>query len=321
MKRNLVRNGVPALALAAIGLWVGAGAIRAQAPQGKDLTWAFPVADKVQPDVDTKKLHQLAGSTLSLTAPQIDDLMNPPDWFPNEHPAPPQIVVHGTPPNALACGSCHLMNGEGHPESASLVGLPAAYIVRQMEYFKSGVRKDPARMNGIAKQVTEEEARQAAEYFSALKPMLWTKVVEADMVPKSRVMRTRMRLKAEDGGMEPLGNRIITIPLDDERIEERDPHTGFTAYVPKGSLKKGEALVKNANGKTIQCAICHGRDLHGIGDVPGIAGMHPIYIVRQLYNFKNGGANGGLDQLMKAVVEKLDDDILNVAAYVASAPR
>ena len=322
MKRNFVRNSVPALAVALTGLWIGAAAIHAQAPQGKDLTWAFPVADKVQPDVDAKKLHQLPGSTLSLTAPQIDDLMNPPDWFPNEHPAPPQIVVHGTPPNALACGSCHLMSGQGHPESAGLAGLPAAYIIRQMEYFKSGARKDPARMNGIAKQVTDEEARQAAEYFASLKPVLWTKVVEADMVPKSRVMRTRMRLKAEDGGMEPLGNRIITLPLDDERIEERDPHTGFTAYVPKGSLKKGEALVKNTNAKTIQCAICHGRDLHGIGDVPGIAGLHPIYIVRQLYNFRNGGANGGLDQLMKAVVEKLDDDdILNVAAYVASAPR
>jgi cytochrome c553 len=316
--RSRVRYGVSALAF---GLWA-AWAIYAQAPQGKDLSWAYPVPDKVQPSADAAKLHQLPGSTLSLTAAQIDDLLNPPDWFPTEHPTPPQIVVHGTPPNALACGSCHLMNGQGHPESASLAGLPAAYIIRQMEYFKSGARKDPARMNGIAKQVTDEEVRQAAEYFSALKPVLWTTVVESDTAPKTRVLRSRMRLPAEGGGMEPLGNRIITLPLDAERIEERDPHTGFTAYAPKGSLKKGEALVKTANAKTIQCAICHGRDLHGIGDVPGIAGMHPIYIVRQLYNFKNGGANGGLDQLMKGVVEKLnDDDILDIAAYVASAPR
>jgi cytochrome c553 len=319
MKQILVRNAVPVLALALVGV---VGAIYAQAPQGKDVTWAFPVPDKVQPNADAAKLHQLPGSTLSLTAAQIDDLMNPPDWFPNEHPAPPQIVVHGTPPNALACGSCHLMLGEGHPESAGLAGLPAAYIIRQMEYFKSSARKDPARMNGIAKQVTDEQVREAAEYFAALKPVQWTKVVEADMVPKSRVLRSRMRLPAEESGMEPLGNRIITLPLDAERIEERDPHTGFTAYVPKGSLKKGEALAKNTSGKTIQCAICHGADLHGIGDVPGIAGMHPIYIVRQLYNFKNGGANGGLDQLMKGVVKNLDDDdILNLAAYVASVQR
>jgi len=146
-------------------------------------------------------------------------------------------------------------------------------------------------------------------------------VVEADMAPHSRVARSRMRLPG-DSGMEPLGNRIITMPVDAERIEERDPHTGFIAYVPKGSLKKGEALVKNTANKTVQCSICHGQSLHGIGDVPGIAGMHPIYIVRQLYAFKNGNANGGLDQLMKQVVEKLsDDDILDLAAYVASLPR
>jgi len=318
MKRFLIQFCVPVLAVAALG----ALAMHAQAPEGKDVSWAFPVPDKVQPEVDTKKLHQLPGSTLSLTQPQIDDLLNPPDWFPNEHPKPPTIVVHGTAPNGLACGSCHLMLGEGHPESAGLAGLPANYIIRQMEYFKSSVRKDPARMNGIAKQVTDEEVRQAAEYFAALKPTQWTKVVEADMVPKSRVARSRMRLPGEGGGMEPLGSRIITMPQDAERIEERDPHVGFIAYVPKGSLKKGEALVKNAGNKTVQCAICHGQNLQGIGDVPRIAGMHPIYIVRMLYAFKNGNANGGLDQLMKQVVEKLsDDDILNIAAYVASVPR
>ena len=318
-KRTLLRICLPALVVGVLG----ALAIYAQAPEGKDVSWAFPVADKVQPPVDAKKLHQLPGSTLSLTAPQINDLLNPPDWFPSEHAAPPNIVIHGVAPNALACGSCHLMNGQGHPESAGLAGLPANYIIRQMEYFKNSTRKDPARMNAIAKQVSDEDVRAAAEYFAQLKPIVWTKVVEADMVPKSRVLGSRMRMPAVDGGMEPLGKRIITMPNDAEKIEERDPHTGFTAYAPKGSLKKGEALVKTGGkGKTIQCAICHGADLHGIGDVPGIAGMHPIYVTRMLYAFKNGNANGGLDQLMKKVVEKLDDDdILNVAAYVASAPR
>ena len=319
MKRFLTYLCLPAVGISLIIPL----AIHAQAPEGKDLTWAYPVPDKEQPKVDAKAMHQLPGSTLSLTAPQINDLLNPPDWYPSEHPAPPKIVVHGAAPNALACGSCHLMNGQGHPESASLAGLPENYIIRQMEYFKASVRKDPARMNGIAKAVSDEDVRQAAEYFASLKPIVWTKVVETDMVPKSRVGTTRMRLHAEGGGMEPIGMRIITLPNDDEKIEERDPHTGFTAYVPKGALKKGEALVKTgAKGKTLQCSICHGADLHGIGDVPGIAGMHPIYITRMLYAFKGGNANGGLDQLMKQVVEKLtDEDILNISAYVASVPR
>ena len=55
--------------------------------------WAFPVADKVQPP--TKKDDQpktLAGSALSYTQKQIDDLKNPPDWFPDMHP--PMTRVH-----------------------------------------------------------------------------------------------------------------------------------------------------------------------------------------------------------------------------------
>ena len=43
---------------------------------------------------------------------------------------------------ALACGACHLMSGEGHPESAGLTGFTAAYLVQQMADFKSGARKD-----------------------------------------------------------------------------------------------------------------------------------------------------------------------------------
>ena len=247
----------------------------AQAPQGKDLGWAYPVPDPVQPPTDEKAIHRLPGSSLALTQPQIDDLLNPPDWFPNQHPPAPKIVLRGNPPDGMACGSCHLMSGEGHPESAGFAGQSAAYIIRQMEYFKSGARKDYlGRMDGISKAVSAEDVRQAAEWFAALKPTIWTKVVEADMVPKSVVVR-RMRLPAPGGGKEPLGKRIITLPQDAERVENRDPHTGFIAYTPKGSLKKGESLVRSASDKTIQCAVCPGEDLRGIGDVPRIAGLHP----------------------------------------------
>jgi cytochrome c553 len=32
----------------------------------------------------------------------------------------------------MACGSCHLMSGQGHPESADIAGMPAEYLIRQM---------------------------------------------------------------------------------------------------------------------------------------------------------------------------------------------
>ena len=129
-----------------------------------------------------------------------------------------------------------------------------------------------------------------------------------------------MRFAQPGGGMEPIGKRIITLPQDQSRVTKRDPHSGFTAYVPPGSIKKGEALVKTGgSGKTITCTICHGDSLQGLGNVPRIAGLHPIYIARQLYQFKDGTRNGGDAQLMKKPVMQLtDDDIIAIAAYVGS---
>ena len=221
------------------------------------------------------------------------------------------------------------MSGQGHPESAQLAGLPVAYMIRQMQDFKNMVRKDPegyegsaraARMNNIAGGIPEEKMRAAVEFFAAMKPAVWYKVVEADTVPKSWVNGGRMRLPLPGGGMEPLGNRIITLPQDPERIEERDPHTGFIAYVPKGSVKKGEELAtKGGSGKTVACATCHGDGLKGLGDIPRLAGVHPVYLMRQMYNFKVGANSSTAGAQMKKVVEKLtDDDMIAISAYAAS---
>src|SRR5205085_9867761 len=104
---------------------------------------------------------------------------------------------------ALACGACHQMSGTGHPESADLAGLTPAYIVQQLEDFRTGARKDSARMNGIVQGLSDEEIRKAAEWFGSLKPQLWTKVVEAAMAPKTFVGGGRMRFLSPEGGMEP----------------------------------------------------------------------------------------------------------------------
>jgi cytochrome c553 len=292
--------------------------VQSRQQAGKDLSWAFPVKNGDLPPEDPSP-KTVPGSTKTYPQSQIDDLANPPDWFPEEHAAAPQIVMHGHG-DALACGACHLMSGVGHPESADMAGMKAEYIRRQMADFKSGVRKEPNRMNTIAGASSEEEIRQAGEWFETLKPLAWTKVVEASMVPKTFVGGGRMRFAQPSGGMEPIGNRIITLPLDQSRVTKRDPHSGFTAYVPPGSIKKGETFVKTGgSGKSVVCATCHGDSLQGLGNVPRIAGLHPIYIARQLYQFKDGSRNGGDAQLMKKPVSQMTDaDIIAIAAYLGS---
>jgi cytochrome c553 len=287
-------------------------------PPPREPAWAFPVIQaQLPPEPPGPK--QVEGSTKSYTPGQIDDLLNPPDWFPESHKPAPSIVQKGHG-GALACGACHLMSGFGHPESADLTGFTADYFIQQMADFKSGVRKDYARMNGIAKELSDQEIREAAEWFASLPRGKFVRVVEQAMVPKTFVGQGRMRfIDPKQTGNEPIGNRIIMLPENQEKARLRDPRSGFVAYVPPGSLSKGRALANGGGGKTVACSICHGEGLKGLANVPRLAGLHPIYVARQLHLFKDGDRKGPDAPLMtKPVASLTDADILNVSAYVAS---
>jgi cytochrome c553 len=145
------------------------------------------------------------------------------------------------------------------------------------------------------------------------------KVVETDTVPATQIARVVYTL-SKNGGTEATGERIIEVPVDLEQFEHRDTRSQFIAYVPKGSIAKGEALVKTGGaGITTPCAICHGPDLRGVASIPGIAGRSPSYIVRQIYDFQQHARAGSAGALMAPVVEKLShDDMIALAAYVSS---
>ena len=263
------------------------------------------------------------GSSRSYTPAQIDDLLAPPDWFPSDHGPAPSIVTTGHA-GALACGSCHLMSGIGHPESADVSGLSAQYFIQQMNDFKSGARKDLARMNGIAKEAVRRRDPSGGRVF---------RVAEA----AQEQPRGRSRHGAQDlhrpgthavrgsGGRHGAdGQRILTVPVDIERARWRDPATEFVSYVPPGTLARGKALVETGDGgKTVACGTCHGANMLGQGTAgllaPRLAGVHPIYLVRQIYLFKEGSRAGATAALMTPVVGNLSDgDILAIAAYLAS---
>ena len=294
-------------------------AARGQLGELLDPSWAFQTTAPDAPEAEETDPVRIPGSERTYTREEIGDISNPPDWFPEENAPKPRVVLQGQG-DAFACGSCHLMSGLGHPESADLAGLPASYIVQQLRDFRSEVRKDISRMNSISAELTEEDMENAAEWFSSLTPEPWNRVIETDSVPRTYVGEGRMRFVHPDGGTESIGNRIITLPENRARARSRDPKSGFIAYVPTGSIARGEDLVLNGgNGKTIACTICHGDDLRGLADVPRLAGVHSIYLARQLYLFQNGERNGIGAELMDRPVEQLSaEDIVAIAAYLGS---
>ena len=298
-------------------------------------TWAFYFPDEVQPQItiDRDVPRRLEGSERVYTLAQVDDMRNSPDWFPDSHPPMPRVVAHGASGNVFACATCHLTSGMGHPESSSLVELTVDYMMRQVDDFRSGARSNPIVVDGepqdnatqwmirLAHELSDEDSRLAAEYVASLDPVPgWVQVVETDTVPRSYITRGYARLPWPEGGEEPIGNRIIELPKDVEREILRDPRSGTVAHVPVGAVERGRILATTGDdGHTIQCAICHGPELRGLGEIPGIAGRSPTYAFRQLYSFKDGSRSGPMATLMLGTVSQLtEEDMIALAAYAAT---
>jgi cytochrome c553 len=320
------------------------GSERAQAPAGEAAAagdalpvWAYPVSASAPLPVGDpaassgEPLEHVAGSSAGYTKTQIANLFFVADWFPGSHPAMPAVVAMGRRPAVYACAHCHQPSGLGRPENLSLAGLPAAYMEKQMADFKNDLRRSSearmgpqGRMIGVAKAATAEEIKAAAEYFASLKPRKWIRVVETDTVPVTRP--EGWMLVAESGGAtEPIGERVIEVSEDFEQSELRSPASGFVAYVPQGSLKAGETLVRTGgHGRFMACTVCHGENLKGkqmgaMGSVPAIAGRSPSQMARQLIDFRSGARHGANSARMRVLATKLTNaDIVAITGYLAS---
>ncbi len=302
-------------------------ALQAADPADVPPPWAYAVnPPDLKLPADDGSLRHVPGSARAFTLTQVRDGFLSPDWHPEDHPPLPEIVAHGRKPAVMACGYCHRAEGTGGPENTSLAGLPAAYIIQQMADFKSGVRSSSVsgrapvtNMVASAKAATAEEVEAAAAYFASLKPKALIRIVETNTVPRHRVQGWHM-MPMNNGETEPIGQRILESPEDPARFVSRDSRVRFVAYVPEGSVQRGQALATTGGaGRTVQCIVCHGPDLKGLGPVPPIAGRSPTYLIRQLYDFQHGARTGLMAALMKPTVEHLTlDDMIALAAYVAS---
>ena len=307
------------------------------APQNPPTRNLRPNEDPVE---QTRPRH-LEGSNTTYSLVDVRDGQNVIDWFPNDHPPMPKVVQHG--PAALGkatrgCASCHLPNGKGRPENAPIAGLPTTYFMHQIQYFREGLRHsaDPRKPNTntmieLAKSLNDDELKAAAEYFGSMKWWPWIRVVETDLVPKTRIAGN-LFLPIEQAKTEPIAGRIIEMPENEEQAETyRNPRSGFVAYVPVGSIKKGKDLVTTGGarivgkqfiqGKLTPCITCHREDLMGVPEaaVPPIAGRSPSYMVRQMWDIQQGTRNSEPAQLMRLAIAKLTkEDMVAIAAYVSS---
>ena len=174
----------------------------------------------------------------------------------------------------------------------------------------------------LAKAITDAEIEAAATYFASIKPRSIVRVVESATAPQA-VVTAWYYSAVPNGTQEPIGQRIVEVPENTAQFVNRDTRARFVAYVPEGSIKRGQVLATTGGGgRTLACGTCHGGPtMRGVGVIglPPLAGRSPSYTVRQLYDIKHGARNGSQGVIMKSTVKDLTiDDMIALAAYLGS---
>jgi cytochrome c553 len=231
-----------------------------------------PPTRDLRPNEDANeqtRLRTLPGTSATYSLVDVRDGSNVIDWFPRDHPTPMPGIIQRGPAAAgritRGCGSCHLPNGQGRPENAPPGALPVAYFIRQIHDFRTGFRRtaDPRKPNtttmiDLAKAMTDDEVEESAKYFAAITYRPWTRVVETDMVPTTRIVGN-LFLPTSEERTEPIGARIIEVPENEEQTElYRNPHVGFVAYVPPGSVEKGRDLATTGGMRVVGNTVVQG---------------------------------------------------------------
>lgn len=271
---------------------------------------------------------RVPGSALELSGAQLNAMPDNPDWFPDDHPAMPDVVARSRPAGGIACADCHLPNGLGHLATAVIAGLPAPYLVEQLNAFRLDQRQSAElrlhhtrKMNIVAKGLAADEILVAADYYSRLPARPWVRVIEADRVPRTAIDPDNWLNRVPGGGTEPIGRRIVELAEDEYRMSISDPRSGIIAYVPRGSIQRGNSLAHAGTRQRAACTSCHGPDLRGAGTVPRIAGQMPSYLARQLWDIRSGTRRGDSVAPMGEVVRAMTPgEIVAIAAYLGSLP-
>jgi len=289
--------------------------------------WAFPrfpPPDPHAPKSDPARIIHVAGSTRRYTQAQLDVEHFVPDWFPQDHSAaPPIVAVDRQPGWPWPCAECHMVNGAGVPATAQIMGLPKGYILEQVAAFRHGQRGASAPrttqdMADEARSLSDDDLQLAAGYFSRLKFVPHTRVVESANVPKTHWMEF-VQVPDRDGAREPLGERIVEVPVSFDDYRYGSGRTRYVAYVPPGSIARGAAIAASGSGAAPACESCHGARLQGTDAVPPLAGRSPTYIVRELLLFRAGQRSNPAAAPMRLEASQLTvDDMIAVAAYAGS---
>ncbi len=184
---------------------------------------------------------------------------------------------------AVACMTCHGETGWGTEAMGAprLANLGYPYVLKQLTDLAEG-RRTPSGAGAVMPLFAQQLSEQDRRDVSAYVNSLNTPPELSD-------------LKALKEGGQPIGEKY-----------------------------KGQILVKfGVLGKVSACQSCHGYNGRGAAPIfPVIGEQKFTYLVNQLHNWRDGSRANDPYGMMRAIAKNLsDEDILDAATYLSTAPR
>ncbi len=241
------------------------------------------------------------------------------------------------------CKGCHGLDGKGVAVGIpNLAGQRVRYIQAALKEYKDGVRVHAA-LRAIAANMSDDNTRAVAAYYSSLAPIPPAKVAVFSPYDNGKsVAATCVSCHGAEGnsqtpgvpslaGQQPnyfvnatqeyLTNVRQSAPMDPllrklSRLDIESAALYFASQMPaqRGAPSTGDAAA--GEPLTAVCGGCHGA--HGVSTdsaTPSLAGQDPTYLV----NAVNGYRSTRKHPLMSRLVATLSDpDIANIAAFYST---
>jgi cytochrome c553 len=182
---------------------------------------------------------------------------------------------------AASCASCHGENGNSLVSTfPKLAQQHTSYLIKQLQAFKDGSRKDPM-MSAMAMGLTKEDMIDIANFYAEQK-------ISANELPV----------------------------LDDEDEDETPAakKTDIQTIIAQGSdLYRNGDLTREVSA----CIACHGPfgDGNKPAAFPSIKSQHAEYLIKALTDFKSGARSNNPENMMHMIARKMTDDEIKAVAY------
>ncbi|MGZ8189670.1 MAG: c-type cytochrome [Methylococcaceae bacterium] len=192
---------------------------------------------------------------------------------------------------AQTCSSCHGEDGNSVVSTfPKLAQQHSSYLIKQLQAFKNGSRKDPM-MSGMAMGLSDEDMADLAEYYSEQKVSLNSlPVLHAD----------------EDEDDKPA--------TADAKTSTDNKKNTIEVLISQGSdLYRNGDLTREVSA----CIACHGPLGEGNKPAafPALKSQHADYLIKTLSDFKSGARSNNPENMMHMIAKKMTDEEIKAVSY------